>query len=237
MKRCDTGGMDQQPSPYYPAPEGPPPVAPRRVPRVAIAVGLTTLFGLAGAGLAFAAGGGGGATGASLSASSSTSTPTNQSPSIKGPKGKTVRPGLRFGRSFGGPGGFGGQVVHAEYTVKDGSGYKTYAEQVGQVVTVSGSLITVKSDDGFTQTYAVETSTIVDSQSGGISAVAGKDTVRIEALVSGSTQTATNIIDTTKIGASRKGFGYPAPPAGFQGRGPGGPDDPGPVTQAPGSPA
>ena len=229
--------MDQQPSPYYPPPEGPPPVAPRRVPRVAIAVGLTTLFGLAGAGLAFAAGGGGGATGASLSASSSTTTPANQLPSIKGPNGKSMRPGLRFGRAFGGPGGFGGQVVHAEYTVKDGSAYKTYAVQVGQVVTVSGSSITVKSDDGYTQTYVVETSTIVDSQSGGISAVAGKDAVRIEALVSGSTQTATNIVDTTKIGASRKGFGYPAPPAGWQGGGPGGHDGAGQVGPAPGTPA
>ena len=206
--------MDEQPSPYHPAPEAGPPVAPRRVPRVAIAVGLTALFGLGGAGLAFATGGGG-VTGPSLSASSSTSTPA--APPVKGPHGNGRGPAMRFGGAFGGPGGFGGQVVHAEYTVKDGSSYKTYAEQVGQVVHVSPTSITVTSADGspngFTQTYAVESSTVVDSQAGGISAVAGKDTVRIEALVSGTTETATNIVDTTKIGASRKGFGYPAPPA------------------------
>ena len=213
--------MDQESSPYHSKPDEVPTVAPGRVPRVAIAVGLTALFGLAGAGLAFASGGGGGATGASLSASSSTTAPAT--PPAKGPRGHLNRPALRFGRGFDGPGGVGGgPIVHAVYTVKDGSAYKTYAAQVGQVVTVSTTSITVKSDDGFTQTYAVETSTIVDSQSGGISAVAGTDVVRIEALVSGSTQTATNIVDITKIGASRKGFGYPAPAGGWKGWGPGG---------------
>ena len=139
-----------------------------------------------------------------------------------------MKPAMRFGGAVGGPGGFGGQVVHAEYTVKDGTTYKTYAEQVGQVVTVSKTSITVKSDDGFTQTYTVQSSTVVDSQADGIGAVAGTDTVRIEALVAGTTQTATNIVDTTKIGSSRKGFGYPTPAAGADGYGPGGPDGPAP---------
>ena len=94
-------------------------------------------------------------------------------------------------------------------------------------MTVSKSSITVKSDDGFTQTYTVQSSTVVDSQADGIGAVAGTDTVRIEALVSGTTQTATNIVDTTKIGSSRKGFGYPTPAAGADGYGPGGPGGPG----------
>lgn len=222
--------MDEQASPYHPAPEAAPAVPPRRVPRVAIAVGLTALFGLGGAGLAFAAGGGGGTKGPSLSASSSTSTPAT--PPVKGPGGKGPRPAMRFGGAFGGPGGFGGQVVHGEYTVKDGSGYKTYAEQVGTVVSANTGSITVMSADGFTQTYTVESSTVVDSQAGGIGAVAAKDTVRIEALVSGTTQTATNIVDTTKIGASRKGFGYPVPAAGGQ-------QGPAPSTQGagPGFPA
>jgi hypothetical protein len=212
--------VDEPTSRYYPAPDAAPPLPPRRVPRVAIAVGLTALFGLGGAGLALAAGRGS-ATGTALSASSSTT--TLGAPGVKAPHGQLNRPGRRFG----------GPVVHAEYTVKDGSGYKTYAEQVGQVVTISTGSITVMSADGFTQEYAVESSTVVDSQAGGISAVTGKDTVRIEALVSGATQTATDIVDTTKIGASRQGFGYPAPPAGWQGHGPGGPE--GPAGLAPGT--
>jgi hypothetical protein len=144
--------------------------------------------------------------------------PNTQRPRL-GPGG---RPGLGLGR------GLGGNVVHAQYTVKNGTGYKTVAVQVGQVTAVSPKSITVKSADGFIQTYIVETSTIVDSQSGGISAVANTDSVDVQALVQGTTQTATNIVDTTKIGASRKGFGF-AP------GGPGGPGGPGWKGQAPGS--
>lgn len=234
--------MEEEASPYYPTPEGPapgqPPVPPRRVPRVAIAVGLTALFGLGGAGLAFATSGGGGVTGQALSASSPTTLPGDQTPVPKGPLGKFPGRAFRFGGGLAGPGVFGGPIVHAEYTVQDGSGYKTYATQVGQVVAVSSTSITVKSDDGYTQTYVVEPSTIVDSQAAGISAVAGKDTVRVEALVAGSTQTATDIVDTTKIGASRKGFGFPEPPQGWQGKSPADAPTVDPSTQGgPGVPA
>lgn len=184
----------------------------RRVPRIPVVVGLTALFGLGGAGVALALGGG--AT-SSASLSSSTSSTTVAKPA--------VRPHLKGGGALGlgGFGGLGGNVVHGEYTVKTGSTYQTLEVQVGQVQSVSSSSITVKSADGFSQSYVVQASTVVDSQSGGISAVANKDTVRIQALVKGSTHTATDIVDTTKIGASRQGFGFgmgPGRGAGPQGR-------------------
>ena len=113
----------------------------------------------------------------------------------------------------------GGDVVHGQYTVKSGTAYKAVDVQLGTVSAVSQTSITVVSSDGFSATYAVQPSTVVDSQAGGISSVAKNDQVRIEALVSGNSTTATSVSDITKIGASRKGFGLPA-----GGRmGPGGP--------------
>ena len=201
----------QEPShPYEPLgtpPTPPPPSRPRwRVPKVAVAVGVTAFLGLGGAGLAFAVGGTGssGSSPSSSPASSPSSTPSSPVTPKTGHPG--FGPGGRFGRGFAA--GLGGNVVHGEYTVKNGSSYQTVAVQVGQVTGVSPTSITVKSSDGYTQTYVVQSSTIVDSQSGGISAVQDSDNVNIQSLVQGSKHTATDIVDTTKIGASRKGFGF-----------------------------
>jgi hypothetical protein len=103
--------------------------------------------------------------------------------------------------------GFGGAVVHGQETVKQGTGYKTIYFQTGTVKAVSGSSITVVSSDNYEATYTVKSSTLVDSQAGGISAVAVKDTVSIEA-VDGTPPVAASILDTTKVGASRQGFGF-----------------------------
>jgi hypothetical protein len=185
---------------------------------------VTAFLGLGGAGLAFAVGGGGGTPSASLSASSSTSSTTL--PADHPRIGKGMRP---FGPGFGGHGG----VVHGQFTIRSGSSYKTVSVQTGQVTSVSTGSITVASPDGFTQTYTVEASTIVDSQAGGISAVAKNDTVHLEGVVQGGKTTATDIVDVTKIGASRQGFGF--------GSGPGGPargfDGPGPAGGGPAGPS
>lgn len=161
--------------------------------KIAVTVGLSAFLGLAGAGVAFAVGGG------SSSVGSSSSTPTT--PPAKGPHGWKGGPPGRMG--------MGGDVVHGQYTVKSGSGYKTMDVQLGTVSTVSPTSITVTSSDGFSATYAVQPSTVVDSQAGGISSVGNTDLVRIEALVSGKSATATSIVDITKVGDSRKGFGLP----------------------------
>lgn len=107
----------------------------------------------------------------------------------------------------------GGNVLHGVYTVKTASGtYQTVESQVGTVSSVSPTSIVVSSADGYSHTYVVTTSTVVDSQAGGINAVAKSDTVRVSAVTQSGTDTATSITDMTKIGASRTGFGF-GPPA------------------------
>lgn len=113
-----------------------------------------------------------------------------------------------------GLGGAGGRVLHGEYTIDQGGGtYKTIVVRTGQVSAVSASSITVTSADKSTGTFTVQPSTIVDSQAGGIGSVAKGDTVNVQAVVQGQTQTATNIVDVTKIGNSRRGFGLVPPGA------------------------
>jgi hypothetical protein len=198
--------MQFDPQPYDPDPAGrASPKGSWKWPRAGIALGITLFLGMAGAGLAFAVGGGGGHQAAALSASSSTS-----STSVARPPGGHWHMGMGVRPAFG-PGGPG--VVHGQYTVRNGSGFRTMAVQTGQVTKVSSASLTVKSPDGFIQAYTVEPSTVVDSQSGGISAVAPNDTVSVQAIVNGSKQTATNVVDITKVGDSRRGFGLTPGPA------------------------
>jgi hypothetical protein len=180
-----------------------------RLPRAMMVGGLTVGLALGGAGIAFAA----------TSGSSTPSTTTPSKPTSPGP-GHPNRGFRGFGPGPGGPlafGGFGGgRVLHGEYTTtKAGGGYLTVDVQVGQATVVSTDWITVKSADGFTQKYAVIPTTVVDAERDGISSVAPGDQVRVVATVANGTATATNIVDTSKIGASRKGFGFaprPTPP-------------------------
>jgi len=190
----------------------------RRIPRAAATVGLTALLGFAGAGAAFALSGS--PSTHSSAASLATSTSSGSSTATGSSSGSTKPPaGPRghFGPGFGGPMGgpmMGGDVLHGVFTVKTASGsYVTEETQVGTVSSVSSNSITVKSADGYSQTYAVKSSTIVDSQAGGIGAVASSDSVRITAETQSGSETATSIVDTTKIGSSRQAFGFGAPPA------------------------
>jgi len=101
---------------------------------------------------------------------------------------------------FGGPGFGAGGALHGEYTTgKPGGGYQTIDVQQGQVTAVSNGSITVKSDDGFTKSYTVTASTLVDAQRDGIGSVKVGDKVSVQATVSGGTATATDISDRTAI--------------------------------------
>jgi hypothetical protein len=134
------------------------------------------------------------------------------------------------GGGFGGPGdgGFarGGaagagigltNALHGDFVVSNGSnGYTTERLQTGDVTAVSATDITVKSTDGYTQTYTVGSGTSVDRGADTISKVVRGNTVTVVATLSGQQATANTIEDSTID--SQTGAGQGGPPAG----GPGG---------------
>lgn len=94
-------------------------------------------------------------------------------------------------------GGLFGEALHGEFvTAKDGGGYETVATQKGEVTAVSSTSITVKSTDGYTRTYTINSDTKVN-RDGKIADIKTGETVRIRATVSGDTATATSIDDGT----------------------------------------
>jgi hypothetical protein len=99
----------------------------------------------------------------------------------------------------GGPMGGGGigmmrDALHGDFTVSDGSGgYATDRLQTGTVTAVTSTSLTVKSDDGYTQTYVLGSSTTVNSTNDKLSDIAANDTVTVVATVSGDTATATAV--------------------------------------------
>jgi hypothetical protein len=129
---------------------------------------------------------------------------------------RTFGPGMGFGIGAGfgigmGPGA--GGVVHGQVVVpKSGGGYQTLDVQRGTVTAVSSSSITVKSSDGYSATYSVTSSTLVNAKSAGIGSVKSGDSVYVTATVSGSTATAASVTDISAIRAGRASFGFPAAP-------------------------
>jgi len=128
-------------------------------------------------------------------------------------------------------GGFGmglGKPLHGSYvTAKQGGGYQTVEVQQGTVTGVSATSITVKSADGFKQTYVVKPDTKVHANKDGIGSVATGDEVAVVALQNGSAHDAVQIIDRTQLGGMRGGPG--AMPPGGQ---PGGAPSPSPTSTA-----
>lgn len=132
------------------------------------------------------------------------STTPDKAPAEKAP---AQEPDRKFGghRGFGkfgpgGHGGFGKFGIHGEFTTKapDG-GYRTVASQTGEVTSVSKSSITVKSEDGFSRSYAVDENTLVNAGRDGIDSVKTGDQVQLMALVEGEKARAVRIMDTTNV--------------------------------------
>jgi hypothetical protein len=116
-------------------------------------------------------------------------------------------------------------AIHGSFTVKGPRGaYETIDTQYGTAEAVSSSSITVKSEDGFSQTYVVSSSTIVDAKPNGIQSVKVGDTVSVQGLVSGSSVTAERVLDITQVKAKHPSWGSGHP---FGPDGPGEPEGPG----------
>jgi hypothetical protein len=140
-----------------------------------------------------------------------TTPPTTTAPATAAPSGATPTPpaegkgGGHRGGPSGGFGGFGG-ALHGEFVVAKDGGYETLATQNGKVTDVSSTAITVVSDDGYSKTYAVAETTVVNAGRDGIDSVKKDDTVNVTATVDGATVTAVNIVDRTNIESSREGW-------------------------------
>jgi hypothetical protein len=92
--------------------------------------------------------------------------------------------------SMGGPSpaAVGSTSLHGEFVVPDGaSGYTTVVTQTGKVTAISPTSITVRSEDGFSQTY------VIPQPAGGAAPFAVDDQVTVHATRTGQTATVTNI--------------------------------------------
>jgi hypothetical protein len=97
-----------------------------------------------------------------------------------------------------------GGALHGTLVLpKAGGGTITVEIQNGKVASVSQASITLKSTDGFTKTYVVSASTLVDAQRNGIGSVKAGDQVWVTATASGGTVTATRVVDLTQLQAGR----------------------------------
>jgi hypothetical protein len=132
-----------------------------------------------------------------------------------------------FQGGFGGPGNLGvgaaGQAVHGEYVVQRNGQYVTELEQSGTITSVSSGKITVKSGDGFEQSYAITSDTAIasfggrgnrgqgqsQSQQGSLSAssLASGQTVRVTALKDGNSALSILVSSTTGTSSGTSGSG------------------------------
>ncbi|MDQ0378631.1 hypothetical protein [Amycolatopsis thermophila] len=122
--------------------------------------------------------------------------------------------GFPGGGRTGQLGGVGGtasilrEALHGDFTVSADGGYAVERFQSGEATAVSANSITVRSRDGYTQSYVIDSST---EKAGN---PAAGSSVTVLAKVSGDTATATSITD----GSSPQGGVPRAGQGGFPGR-------------------
>jgi hypothetical protein len=124
---------------------------------------------------------------------------------VAAPSGSQPSPGPGDGMHGYGQGWM--MPVHGQVVVaKPGGGYQTVDFQRGSVTAVSSTSITLKSTDGFTQTYGITDSTAVTAHRDGISSVTTGDQAVVIATVSGHTATAVRIIDASQVKMGHPGM-------------------------------
>ncbi len=121
---------------------------------------------------------------------------------------KPSEPGKGGGPGHRGQFGLGG-ALHGEFVVKKDDGtYQTVATQRGEVTAVSKDSITVKSEDGFSRTYAITEDTLVNAARDGIDDVKTGNTVTVSAVVADGKATASSINDGTVREAAGEKWGF-----------------------------
>jgi len=118
-----------------------------------------------------------------------------------GPRSDTATagaPGRHHGDGMGGV--LGGPMLHSEgvvaKTTTSGTSYVTVRTQTGKVTAASDTAITVKSDDAYTKTWAIGSSTVVNRNGATAkgSAFAEGDVVTVSGTVDG------DVVTTTFVG-------------------------------------
>jgi hypothetical protein len=143
-------------------------------------------------------------------ATASAQTPTPTTPDTE--QSAPAAPGRGRG-GHRGPSGHGMGGIHGEFvTAAPDGGWQTVATQQGEVTAVSATSITVKSEDGFSRTYAVDDNTLVNAGNEGIADVAKGDDVRVKALVANGKAGAVSIDDGTQVQRLHERWA-PRPPA------------------------
>jgi hypothetical protein len=149
--------------------------------------------------------------GVSVAGAQTTPDPTpSASAPAPGVPGKPGKPGTerKEGKRLehGGRHGHGGLkdglrgALHGEFTTRaPGGGYQTMATQLGEATAVSATSITVRSEDGFSRTYAVDDGTLVGAGDEGLADVKTGDRVHVLALVTGGTAKAVRVVDVTEV--------------------------------------
>ena len=175
-----------------------------RIRRRSLVAGLATVAVLAAA-----------ATGVALASTTSTPSPSGSASATPDQGGQKSAPGdgLRHRFEMRGPGMLGGLgglmgALHGEFVVpKQGGGYQTLVVQHGKVSAVSSSTITVKSDDGFSATYAVSADALVNAARNGIGSIKKSDDVVVLAQQKSGNDAALQISDITRWQGFRGKFG------------------------------
>ena len=187
-----------------------PAAAPRRTRRTGMLAAAAVVAGLVA-----------GATGVALADDGSTASGTPSSTASPrdgygpgggpghGAKGFRDRgPGGRHGLGLMGLRG----ALHGELVVpKAGGGYQTVLVQRGEATAVSGTSITVRSEDGFTRTYAVTGDTLVNAGRDGITSVAEGSKVAVQGVKSGERVNAVHVADLSRLQKMRDRFRAPTP--------------------------
>ncbi|HEY5033213.1 MAG TPA: hypothetical protein VIJ54_12095 [Actinomycetes bacterium] len=123
--------------------------------------------------------------------SGSSSTPSSTSSATNAASGALAgRPGLAQLRQLG------SRVLHGEFVVKTKDGDRTVDTQLGAISSVSATSMTVKSSDGYTQTWTLASTTRVRANKGKGTTADLKvgETVRLLGPRSGSDATAALVV-------------------------------------------
>ncbi|MEQ4209338.1 hypothetical protein [Actinopolymorpha sp. B9G3] len=100
-----------------------------------------------------------------------------------------------------------GRMLHGEFVLpKAGGGYQTMVIQRGSVQEVSSSEITLRSADGFRDSYLVGEDTLVNAGREGIGSIREGEQVSVVATANGQNPTAVHVSDVSLMKSLREKF-------------------------------